>query len=188
MFLSTILEIPALRVKKIDLEISNYREYIGWDDRYEFKFHKSPRKIKIELLNRICSFEFDIYAVFIDKGQNSSIDSLIEGKKLYNWVIRKLLKIIPLRKATIKIDGQYGEKYKQQFRTYIRKGLNISENKIKRIVVQDSRKNNLIQVADLMAGAINRFLQNNKTDSLDYYSIIKSKVVKLCVLGSDNKK
>lgn len=53
--------------------------------------------------------------------------------------------------------------------------------------VQDSRRDNLIQLADVIAGSINRSFQTDKTDSEDYLRIIKKKIVELRNLDLSEK-
>lgn len=163
----------------IDCNISNYRRKLGWKEWHEFKFNKTTKKVRLRFLRTAADYEFDIYAVYIDKNDHFSMSQFSGTKHLYDWVVKELLKSLPLNNAVIKIDGKYGENYKKYFRTYIRKNLNLSEKRVKSVVPQDSKENNLVQLADMIAGAINRYLQKGKNDSDDYFRIIQHKIIKL---------
>lgn len=63
--------------------------------------------------------------------------------------------------------------------TYSRREINSEKSKKIEIKFEDSTKDNLIQLADLIAGSINRSLNSDKTDSKTYVNIIKKKVVKI---------
>lgn len=79
--------------------------------------------------------------------------------------------------AKIKIDGSGDRIFRQNFLTYLRKELN-SRDKIimKQCKMIDSKKDVLIQMADMVAGSINRFYNNDKKDNIIYKNIIKKHI------------
>lgn len=78
----------------------------------------------------------------------------------------------------IKIDGRSSKRNMQKTATYLRQeALRYNLRKLQ-IGFEDSSKNNLIQLADLIAGSINRSL-TSKTDSKEYIEIIKEKIVSI---------
>jgi hypothetical protein len=56
-----------------------------------------------------------------------------------------------------------------------RRQLNATTRKVARFRFVDSRTNNLIQLADLAAGAVHRAVQP-KTDASDYVEILKPRI------------
>ena len=60
--------------------------------------------------------------------------------------------------------------------TYLRRGISKEKKRGIKIKFVDSSKDNLIQLADLLAGSIGRFLDNEKTDSDRYIRIFQSKI------------
>lgn len=64
-------------------------------------------------------------------------------------------------------------------KTYLRHELNSNNDLNLDIKFEESVKTNLLQLADLVAGAINRSLQPDKTDSKTYLKIIRKKIVSL---------
>ena len=87
--------------------------------------------------------------------------------------------MIPLSDVKIEIDGRSSKQYMKQTATYLRREINSDKTKRIEIKFEDSTEDNLIQLADLIAGAINRSLNNDKTDSKTYVRIIKDKIVKI---------
>ena len=63
--------------------------------------------------------------------------------------------------------------------TYLRHEINNNDNKKLKIRFCDSTKDNLIQLADLIAGSINRSFNNDKTDSETYIKILRGKIAKI---------
>ena len=92
-------------------------------------------------------------------------------------MIKELLQIIPIKEAKIEIDGRSGKEYMKKTATYLRHEINKGNDKKLTIKFEDSINDNLIQLADLIAGSINRSLSPEKTDKNKYLKIIKNKVV-----------
>ena len=168
--------IDAQTATLLNRAITSLRKELGWKDNHEFKFRKTHRKEKLTFLKLAANYNFEIYAVYIDKTKFPTNYKYPGKKSLYNWTTRELLKIIPLSNAYITLDGKYQKEYKLRVRSYLRQGFNSNEKQIKKIDVHDSGRDNLIQLADMIAGAINRHLEAQKSDSELYYNIIKKKI------------
>ena len=172
----------------VNKEISDFRKSLGWKDEHEFKFRKAPRKVKLRFLEIVNRYHFDIYAVYINKADYPNVFKFSDDEKLYNWTTKELLAIMPLDEAKVKADGKYGRKYKQRVQTYIRQELNTpNSKKIEGFDIMDSVRDNLIQLADIIVGSINRSFQADKTDSEDYIRIIRKKIVELKLLDLGGK-
>ena len=172
---------------ELNQKITNLRRELGWQESTEFKFHQSIRELRLKFLQMVSKCNFQIYAVYVNKSRYSEIFQFSDDEKLYNWATKELLEIMLLSQATVKMDGKYGRKYRKRVRTYIRKNLNRDEQKIANFIVGESNRDNLIQLADFVAGAINRSFQIDKTDSGLYIEIIKNKIIELRELKLDSK-
>lgn len=179
--------IDSATATKVNSVISNYRQSLGWREETEFKFRKTNKQIIKQLLYSICKYPFKIYAVYVDKTSYKQMLPVFDREKLYNWAIKELLCIIPMNEALIKIDGRSSREHKLRVKSYLRHEININCHKIKNIKTEDSTKDNLIQLADLIAGAINRSMQTDKTDSQEYLAILNKKIVKIKRLDLKNK-
>ena len=161
-------------------EISDFRQSLGWKYNHEFKFAKNPKKIVVEMLRRATKYEFQVFAVYIEKNNfreiTPSLLQFFNKEKLYNWMIKELLTDIPLGTAKITIDGRANKREQNATCVYLRQELNTSKPKNLKITMQDSTRTDLLQLADLVAGSINRSLQLNKTDSGNYISIFEKKI------------
>ena len=172
---------------EINKAISDFRKSLGWQDEAEFKFRKTNKKIIKRLFNIVAKYDFKIYAVYVDKSSYKQILPVFDKEKLYNWTVKELLKIIPLDNAYVKIDGRASREHKRRISSYLRHEINIGERKIRQIKPEDSVKDNLIQLADLVAGSINRSFQSEKTDAGDYLALFKKKVAQIKRLDLNNK-
>lgn len=160
-------------------EIDAFRRSLGWRDDYEFKFAKIRKDVILELLRIVAKYDFQIYATYIDKGAFRQITPIIDGEKLYNWTLKELLELVPLENAKITIDGRSSKENMQRTRAYLRREINAGKTKKIDIKFEDSVKTDLLQLADLVAGSINRALQSDKTDSKIYLRVIKDKVIEI---------
>lgn len=159
-------------------QITDYRESLGWRDNYEFKFTKIRKDIIVKLLKVVSEYDFQIYAAYVDKTGFRQTAPIIDKEKLYNWAIKELLSIIPLKEAKIEIDGRSSKQNMRRTATYLRREINRDGSKKLVIKFEDSVNDNLIQLADLIAGSINRSM-TDKTDSNVYIDIIKNKISKI---------
>lgn len=157
-------------------DMDAYRESLGWHYNHEFKFKKNPKTVIADLLKRLSKYDFQIYAVYIDKRAFYQIMPLIDSEKLYNWTIKELLELIPLSNTKITIDGRSSKANMQKTKSYLRREINANKNKNLDIKFEDSVSTDLLQLADLVAGAVNRSLQPDKTDSQVYLEILKQKI------------
>ncbi|MBR3055881.1 DUF3800 domain-containing protein [Candidatus Saccharibacteria bacterium] len=164
-------------------KIDEYRKLLGWKYNHEFKFTKNPKYVVVEALRRVHEYDFQVYAVYIEKNDFREITptmaSFFDREKLYNWMIKELLQEIPLETAKITIDGRSSKQNMKNTKTYLRREINSDNARKLDIKFEDSVKTNLLQLADLIAGSINRSLQPDKTDSNDYISIFEDKIVKI---------
>ena len=164
-------------------EIDKYRKSLGWKHNHEFKFTKNPKEVVSEMLNKVKPYDFKVYAVYIEKSDFREISptlvSFFDKEKLYNWTIKELLRKMPLDTAKITIDGRSSKQYKKKTATYLRREINGDNSKKIEFKFEDSVTTDLLQLADLIAGSINRSLQPDKTDSEEYISIFKDKIIKI---------
>lgn len=170
---------------RVNEEISTFRKSLGLKDDYEFKFRKNSKLVKTNFLKIVSKYHFEIYAVYIDKTKYPKAFQFQNHEKLYDWTVKELLKIIPMDNASVRIDGSLSREHKLRVKSNIRKEINSTAHKIGDIRPQDSAKDNLIQLADMIVGSINRSFQPEKTDATVYIRIIKSKIKALKLLDLD---
>lgn len=100
---------------------------------------------------------------------NVDIPSNRDASSLYNTVILRAISQVldESTNARVLIDGEGGSSYKRYVKTFFRQ--NLPKNAIKQIRYRDSKNDVLIQLADMVAGSVNRSLTGDK----EYLSIIK---------------
>ncbi len=168
-----------LEAEKTAVKIKEFRRRLKKSDRFEFKFNKCSRKIRVEFLKTVAGAKFRIRAIVMPKEKIYSEELKKSRESFYNFTIKTVLRHSAgtIRDARIRLDGRGDRLFRRKLLVYLRKNLNMRERKIiKNIRFRDSKKDVLIQLADMVAGSINRSFQTEKTDAHIYLGIIKPRV------------
>ena len=180
--MAAALFIDPKNAESVMREIGSYRKELGWRYNHEFKFTKNPKNIVMELLKRVNQYDFRVYAVYIDKVDFRKITPgmvpFFDKERLYNWMIKELLREMPIKTAKITIDGRSSKQNMRNTKTYLRREISGDGVKVD-IKFEDSTRADLLQLADIIAGSGNRSLQTNKTDTKKYISMLGSKIAKI---------
>ena len=169
---------------RADKHIDEVKRINGFHKDSEFKFNKASPALKRQFLTELSQFDFRYFSIVIDKAELTG-----EGFKYTSPFYKYACKLVCwnakdyLKDAIIVIDGSGSIEFKRQLATYLRKNVNDkdAEHKcIKKVKMHDSTKNNLIQLADMVCGAVARSYKD-KSDSQVYRNIIKDKEVNVQV-------
>lgn len=122
----------------------------------EFKFNKCHPNVRDGFFEAVAPYAFGVRAVVVDKARIYS-DNLREHKeRFYNFFVKSLLKYDNdvLQGARVKIDGSGDREFKRELEHYLRQ--QCQAGKIASVKFAESHRDNLIQLADMAAGAIAR--------------------------------
>jgi ribosomal protein L24 len=167
------------KMKKLMAEAINlFRRRLGWVELHEFKFHKIEKRILIDLIDFVKGFDFKAYAVVLDKRDIDPSNVQKSKISLYNYTLKELLLRVCKNDQVVVIDGEAAKKHAGKVRAYLRQ--NLKANGIEKVSIRfvDSRKDSLVQLADIIAGAIARSYKD-KTDAQKYLKMLKDKIVKI---------
>ena len=163
-------------MEKLAVAINSYRAGLRWNELHEFKFRSTDKKIIMDLLKHLQRFEFKSYAAVIDKTKIVNRPQLPSGETLYDYAIKELLLKLKMTDPVIVIDGVADKKPAQKTRTYLRQALKKSGVEKCKISFVDSRKDALVQLADIVAGSVARSYDKTKTDRKSYLKLLESKL------------
>lgn len=135
----------------------------------EFKFTKVAHPVKDRFFADISRFPFRVRAILVDKSAVQSPELRTETESFYNFFLRQLLQHDggAMQGANVKVDGSGDAEFKKELSAYLRRQLR--EGQIEKFTFVDSRKDNLIQLADMCAGAINRAHRNDLRRDQTWY-------------------
>jgi len=165
----------TLAAEATALKIKQYRRKVGFSDNSEFKFNKSRPEVKAGFLHCLYEEEFRIRALVVPKKDIYSPELRSNRNSFYSYIIKLVLQNSggTIENAKIKIDGSGDRVFRKSFTAYLRKELNQGDRYVvKNCKLVDSKSNVLIQMADMVAGAIRRSYDESKKDRAVYKEII----------------
>ena len=130
------------------------------------------KNIRQIFLQTVVSYNFSYYGIVIDKNPNKLFgDGFNVKESFYKYACHLVFSNAKpyLEDAIVVIDGSGSRIFKRELRTYLKKKVG---KVIKRVKMQSSHSNNLIQMADMVAGALHRNF-SLKGDKDIYRPIIK---------------
>lgn len=159
--------------------LAKLRHESGLPADFEFRFNGlSSAPLRSRVFRALSQASFEGWAIIVDKSNLPDPYHLLSGLDLYLYFVTELIKEIPfnLRQNATLILDQFGgaEQQKSQLRRVL--ALRNIERGFKHILVRRSSGEPLIQVADLVAGAVMR--RDAKNDG-EAYSIIAHKMKRL---------
>lgn len=160
-----------------DLRINLVRKELGLPEYFEFHFNKNHPSIRKAFLEAVARYSFWYLGIVINKKK-------LYGKgfqykeSFYKYATSLVFENAKSRldEAIVTLDGSGSRDFRKQMQAYLMKRINEEKGpskRIKRVKVQKSLNNNLIQLADMVAGAIARSYKKGKRDSKIYRRIIE---------------
>jgi len=162
--------------EKLRLGIDTLRGELKLPRDYEFHFVKNNVPTRRAFLNAIKNNDFKFFTLVVDKRKLSGTEyqSRSTFYKSVCGVAFDSAKHL-LQEANVKFDDGGEKAFKKEFASYIRRKVNgegTETERIKKIGTQDSKSSNLIQLADMVNGAVYRSFQD-EANAGEYRNIIK---------------
>jgi len=147
--------------------------------RYEFSFHRlTSAGLRVAVWNLLQGLDFRVWAIVVDKARLPDSFHVMPGQSFYVFFVTEVVRLIPEHErqgATLLLDqfDEAGRAITALKRTLTARGIH---HGFKRIRARRSRSEELIQIADLVAGAILRKYSGGDTEG---YQVIASKIAAL---------
>jgi hypothetical protein len=157
-----------------DQTIARLKKDLGYRDEYEFKFNRLRLERRKAFYEAVLPHDFFYYGIVINKDPKKLYGEGFNNKdSFYKYACSLVVENArsQLKDATVVIDGSGSREFRQQFQTYLRRK---AGRIIRKVKIQDSKRNNLIQLADTIVGAVHRSL-SEKDDKNEYRPIIKAR-------------
>lgn len=169
---STIRKIDSARL----LNISDFNEH-----RFlrEFKYHKTKERLKNQFFNAVKDADFQIRVIIVDKSVIWSERWKKSPETMKNELIYQLLShnFGQIKDATVIIDGKDRKAFNltDKLSNELKRSVNnFTPGTISEIKFADSKCSTLIQLADMVAGAV-RKSETGDVEALGHLSKIRSK-------------
>lgn len=154
--------------------ISSLRSEQGFPDNFEFHFNKLKPTYRRAFLEAVAPYDFFYFSVVIDKASLLGRE-LQFNEPLYKYTCGLLLENAKARlsNAIVVVDGSESKNFRHELKRYLIRRLKDDSGKcfIKNVRMHSSTTNNLLQLADMIVGAVARFFSGKK-DAREYRSLI----------------
>ena len=153
-----------------DAAIKRLRRSLNLPERYEFHYAQNHRRIKEAFLRTVSSHRFDYYTFAIDKGTTNAArlrTAFSEG--MYKFAARRVFEIAKPRltqNISVIIDEIGGNRFRNELVTHLRNHItdDVGNTLIGDVKIHRSSGNELIQLADYVAGITNRSLRGSQQE------------------------
>lgn len=159
---------------RVDQAIDALRNDIG--QKAEFKFSKCRDEVRDGFFRCVSQFQFTARAIVVDKARLYSPHLRSDRRPFYNYFVQLLMKHDGhlISDAIVKIDGSGDREFKQELGAYLRTQL--GARKIRKIKFERSNGSNLVQLADMVAGAIHRKYREDRADRSRWYDMLEPRI------------
>ena len=141
----------------------------------EFKFNKCSNDLRRKFFSHIDGKDF-LYVAFVFNKAKMYGPGFKFKDPFYKYCCKLLFESAKsyLKEATITIDRSGDRTFRKQLENYLKNKINIESQTIKKVKTEPSHSNNLLQLADMVCGAVARSYNRTKRDSTDFRGMISS--------------
>lgn len=156
-----------------DNKIAELREKCFKKASREFHFSKCCDSYRKEFLEGVGTFDFFYLAFVLNKAKLYGPGFQFKDP-FYKYTAKLLFENAKpyLRDAIVLIDRSGNREFRKQLDKYLRGKINTDHEIIKKVKTEPSHSNNLLQLADMVCGAVARYYKKDKKDSGQYRKMI----------------
>ena len=150
--------------------IAAIREELRMHPSAEFHFNKCRDAHRRHFLERVSDMEFSYLSVVLNKAKLARPE-FASKDAFYKYATSLLFENARSRltRAIITIDKSGNREFHQQLQTYLRRTMNQgAEELIRKVKPESSHSNSLLQLADMICGAVARSFHEGRTDALEF--------------------
>jgi len=158
-----------------DQRIDLLREELGLSGK-EFHFCEGSKRTRTAFLTEIAKFQFFYFAIILNKKKLTGPGFQFKDS-FYKYTVNLVFQNAKphLKNAIVVVDRSGQKEFRSQLATYLKRRINQDDGDcyIKKIKMQNSHGNNLLQLADMVCGAVARSTRIKKEDRRFYRDLIR---------------
>ena len=163
------------------LAIDELRDTLRLTQNAEFHFNKSSKSHRKAFLQAVSGFEFSVFSAVVNKAQITS-EGINNKESFYKFVCTLAFEEAKdyLIEANVTLDSSGDLNFKRQIVKHLKKQANeegASVQRIKSVGMKPSHSDNLLQLADMVCGAVARAHRLGEKQSDSFHKIIKHREV-----------
>lgn len=158
-----------------DKRIELLRRELGWKNGGEFHFKRNSNRIRESFLRAVSPYNFFYYGVVINKDPKKLWgDGFRNKESFYKYACGLVFESAKekLNRVTVVVDKSGNMEFRNQLAVYLRRKMNVENRLILKVKMQRSSGNNLLQLADYVAGVINRSIVEGEKQNGIFRKII----------------
>lgn len=166
-----------------DKRIELLKKELNLPQIYEFHFRKNSKDVRLAFLQAVAPYNFFYFGIALNKDPKRLWGEGFKTKEsLYKYTCGLVFQNAKpyLKNATVIVDKSGHKHFQSELRRYLRRKMNIERNVVKKVKPQRSSGNNLLQLADYVAGIVNRKVLRKKDADL-YGKFIATKEINVQV-------
>jgi len=165
-----------------DQKIDHIRKELGLTEKTEFHFNQSRKSVREYFLQQVAPYEYFYISVVLNKKKLYGPGFQYKAS-FYKYTVNLVFQNAKphLRDAIVVIDRSGGQEFRKQLATYLKKKMNEKDGSslVRKVKTERSHNNNLLQLADMICGAVARSYRDDKEDRFVYRRIIKHRELKV---------
>lgn len=168
-----------------DTRIELLKRELNWNKsnrESEFHFKSNSDDIRTTFLKAVAAYNFFYYGFIVNKDPKKLWGEGFKNKSsFYKYTCSLVFENAreKLSNATVIIDESGSLEFKNQLAKYLKRKMNNSDRLINKVKMQNSSKNNLLQLADYVAGCINRSITHKGRKTDKFRKVISHREIKV---------
>ena len=137
---------------------------LGLAKQFEFHYAGASNRRKSSFFEAVMPYDFLYSAITVNKSQLYGTGFSFK-EPFYRYVCRLVFETLAphLRDAIVILDGQGSREFRRELQVYLKRNIQHDDrNCIKTVDFQHSHKNNLLQLADMICGAVAESLKEHR--------------------------
>lgn len=149
-----------------DNRIGEIRTELRMHPGAEFHFNKCCDAHRMHFLHGVANMQFFYLSFVLNKSELTG-PGFAYKESLYKYATRLLFENAKgrLTRASITIDKSGNREFNQQLQSYLKRKLNTDAEIIRKVKCEASHSNNLLQLADMVCGAVARSFNREKNNA-----------------------
>jgi hypothetical protein len=175
-----------------DDRITLLRRELRKPDNFEFHFVENGDNVREAFLRAVAPYHFFYFGFVVDKTR-LYLPAFPSNAAFYKYLCGLVFESARpyLNEAIVAIDRSGSRGFRQQLITYLKKQVNDSEagavTHIKKVSLPESRGSNLLQLADMVCGALARSHRTDKKDPRRFHKIIAHRAISVRYLPEQTR-
>lgn len=140
----------------------------------EFKFNKCCRDHRRKFFLHVEDLDY-LYVAFVFNKAKMYGPGFQFKSPFYKYACKLLFVSAKpyLQRASVTIDGSGDRVFRKQLQTYLKAKINTERETIKKVKLESSHSNNLLQLADMVCGAVARSYKTTKANCDEFRLLIR---------------